>query len=492
MVAKDLIVAIELGSSKITGIVGRKNVDGSLQIVALAQEKSTEVIRKGVIRNIDKTALSITNIINRLQGNIKLKIEKVYVGIGGKSLHTVKNTVVRHLETKTIISQELVDAIMDANRNTQYPDMEILEVIPQEYVLGTEKVTDPVGILSDNIEGVFLNVVARRTLSDNIKKCFQLADVDILDTYIAPIALGECVLSESEKRSGCCLVDFGADTTTVSIYKNNILRHLNVIPLGSSNINKDLCSLQMEDEVAEKLKKEHGSAYCDLTDDEKAKLYPIGNERNIDGKTLAEVIEAREEEIVTNVYAQIDQAGFRSQLLAGLIATGGGANIPDLDKAFGELTKLDKFKAVKEPQIPLHATQPEILAKDGRMNTIIGLLYKGKENCCGRDLSTGDIFENPVKKREDRLRELNEEQKRRDEAEAAAKAKEVERKQAEADAAAAAEEERKREEAKAEKKRKADEKAAANAARKAKRKEKRDNFKKKISNFLNQIIGPEE
>mgnify|MGYP000798773743 CR=1 FL=1 len=139
MAATDFIVAIELGSSKITGIAGKKHADGSIQVLALASENSSDFIRKGVIYNLDKTAQSLTSIIKKLESTLKASIGKVYVGIGGQSLRTIRNTEVRHLEEETKISQELIDSIMDSNREVPIIDQEILEVAPQEYKVGINR-----------------------------------------------------------------------------------------------------------------------------------------------------------------------------------------------------------------------------------------------------------------------------------------------------------------------------------------------------------------
>ena len=133
MAATDFIVAIELGSSKITGIAGKKHPDGSIQVLALASEPSSDFIRKGVIYNLDKTAQSLTSIIKKLESTLKASIGKVYVGIGGQLLRTIRNTEVRHLEEETKISQELIDSLMDSNREVPIIDQDILEVAPQEY-----------------------------------------------------------------------------------------------------------------------------------------------------------------------------------------------------------------------------------------------------------------------------------------------------------------------------------------------------------------------
>ena len=178
MATTEFIAAIELGSSKITGVAGRKNSDGSMQVLAYAQEDSSTFIRKGVIFNLDKTAQSLTSIINRLEGELKNSIAKVYVGIGGQSLRTVRNVVSRDLEEEAIISEELVNAIGDENVAIPVVDMDILDVAPQEYKVGNNLQANPVGLVGSHIEGRFLHIVARssvrksgRRYGGNVLRC---------------------------------------------------------------------------------------------------------------------------------------------------------------------------------------------------------------------------------------------------------------------------------------------------------------------------------
>ena len=191
-------------------------------------------IRKGVIYNLDKTAQSLTSIIKKLESTLKASIGKVYVGIGGQSLRTIRNTEVRHLEEETKISQELIDSIMDSNREVPIIDQEILEVAPQEYKVGINLLADPVGVPSDHIEGRFLNIIARSSVKQNIDKCFKQAGIEIADYIISPLALANAVLTNSEKTLGAaCSSTFGADTTTVSVLqKTTYSAILAVIPFG--------------------------------------------------------------------------------------------------------------------------------------------------------------------------------------------------------------------------------------------------------------------
>lgn len=313
-VEKEIIVAIEFGSSKIRGIAGCKNIDGSIQILDVEQMDARNWIRKGVVYNIDKTEMCLRNITEKLEAELDVHIARVYVGIGGKSLRTRKNTVSRQFATKTIISQELVDSLYRTNKNISYPGYEILDVIPQEYRVGIDMTTEPVGVLSNHIEGTYLNVIAKSEVKEYIVKSVEACGLEIAGFFIAPMALAESVLTETEKRSGCTLVDFGAETTTVAVYKNNLLRHLAVIPLGGNNITMDISSLQMEEEDAENLKVKYGSAFSEQSSEELSKNLLINNGRTIEERTLVDIVEAREEEILGNVATQTATAVSRTNL----------------------------------------------------------------------------------------------------------------------------------------------------------------------------------
>lgn len=382
MAATEFIVAIELGSSKITGIAGKK-LDGSIQILATATEPASGCIRKGVIYNLDKTTLSLTSIIRKLESTLKASIGKVYIGMGGQSLRTIRNTEVRHMDEEIKISQELIDELKDVNRVIPIVGYEILGVAPQEYKVGNDFLTDPVGVQTDHIEGRFLNIIARNNLKQNILTCCEAAKIEIAEDaedLISPLALANAVLTSNEKRSGCALVDFGADTTTVSVYKNNILRHLAVIPLGGNNITKDICSLQIEEEDAEMFKIKYGKAYIDPNvevDDNKT--YVLDNKCSIKAIILEDIVEARVNEILDNVLNQIVLSGYDSKLMAGAVLTGGGANLNLMEEAFKVRTKIDKVRIAKETQAVIKGAE---FKKDGTYNTLLALLAAGKENCC--------------------------------------------------------------------------------------------------------------
>ena len=390
--AKEFIVAIELGSSKMTGIAGQKNLDGSITVLAVVKEDSSSFIRKGYVYNIDKTAQCLTNIIKKLETQLKTEILQVYVGVGGQSIRSVRNVVSKDLPAETRITQDMVIELMDSNRNMSYQDQEILDAAVQEYKVDSQYALDPVGIQATRLEGNFLNILERKTFYRNLNKCFEVAGISVAEMYLAPLALADSVLTEAERRSGCALVDIGADTTTVSVYSKNILRHLAVIPLGSNNITKDIATLQMEDSDAEKMKIKYASAYTDNNEIDNNLKYSIDSDRQVESRKFIEIVEGRLEEIIENVWYQIPN-DYYDKLLGGIILTGGGANLKNIERAFQNHTHIEKIRVAKFPTHTITGGTEDIKAKNAMMNTVLGLLMKGDINCAGGPFDpNGDLF----------------------------------------------------------------------------------------------------
>lgn len=388
---KEFIVAIELGSSKITGIAGRKNQDGSISVLAVVKEKSNQCIRKGVVYNIDKTVQTLTNIVKKLENTLKTKIAQVYVGVSGQSIRSVRNNIVKEFPQLTIVSSDMINELMDANRNMSYPDQEILDAVTQEYKVDAQYQLDPVGIECSRLEGNFLNILWRKSNYRNLNKCFDNAGIAIAEMYLAPLALADSILTEAEKRSGCVLVDLGAETTTVSVYYKNILRHLSVIPLGGDNITKDIASLQMEESDAERMKLKYGSAFTKNADIDSTLSYSIDNDRSIESRKFIEIVESRVEEIIENAWFQVPNE-YYDKLMGGIILTGGGSNMKDIAQAFTNHTHIEKIRIAKFVAPTINSNNAEITAHNGTMNTVLGLLAKGDMNCAGDDLQQATLF----------------------------------------------------------------------------------------------------
>lgn len=380
MSTTEFIAAIELSSSRITGIAGQKQDDGSIQVQAYACEDSSAFVRKGQVYNIDKAAHAIQAIVAGLEEQLGQSIAKVYAGISGQSLRSMENRVSRTLDEEEIISADLIDQLCDENRELPMADLCVLDVAPQEYKIDNTLYADPVGVAGRHITARFLNLVARHQLRKNLEQAFEKANVKIADLPVAPLALARSVLTENEMRAGCALVDLGANTTTVQVYKNNLLRYLCVLPLGSANITHDLTCLKIEESEAENLKLCHGSALYQDEDEDAPTQCLLNDGRSIKLRELNEIVGARAEEILSNAWNQIQLSGYDNELFAGVILTGGGSNLPETETLFRSVSRTDKVRTARFVQETVSGHE-EDLTHDGRQNTLLGLLAAGHDNC---------------------------------------------------------------------------------------------------------------
>lgn len=415
---KDFIVAIELGSSRISGIAGKKK-DGTMHILAYAEEQTAGCIKRGVVFNIEKTYQIINSIIAKLEAVMKTKITRAYVGLGGQSVRSYRCIIKRNMLTQSYITNEAIDSIRQESYEIPFGDYEVLENFPQEFIVDSSSIADPVGVMGTNIEGEFLDVIANQSLRSNIDTVFANTDVDIVEELISPLQLANNVLTDAEKRSGCALVDLGADTTTLVVYKNNIVRYLVTIPLGSNNINKDLSTLQIDDSETEDLKLKYGDACqdADISDENEPQNYTTSDGRQMDVALIKNVIEARIGEIIANVSSQIINSNYSDMLLAGIVLTGGGCRMKNITKAFVNATKIDKVRmANKVNQTVVKTSNASgIILDNSQTNTIVSLLLAGTESC------GGDAFDGSPNMFEQQTRE-EERQRAAAEAKAAAEA----------------------------------------------------------------------
>ncbi len=388
---KDIIIAVELASTAIRAIAGKREPDGSMQVLAFAQEESPNTIRKGVIDNIDKTTQALSRVVARLGEKLNVRVNSIYVGLGGQSLRSVHNRVLLQFDGLELLSHKTIDKMRDTNIGVVYPNADIKEVVPQEFTIGSRSVIDPVGMQAEAIEANFVNIIARTTLEENIRKCVTAAGLEVQEVFISPLCLANALLTANEKRSGCALVDMGADTTTVSVYVNNILRHLCVIPLGGSNVTSDITSLKVEAEEAEELKKKYGTAYRSDSEDKTGQKVSLSFGRTEDEEKLQEIVEARYEEIIANVCHHI--SAYKDKMLSGIILTGGAARIPDLPKAFSRQTGGDlNVRIAKGLPDNVNVSFGVQVGDPDRLYTLYSLLLAGKENC------VGEVSEDPVQK----------------------------------------------------------------------------------------------
>ena len=401
---ESIIVAIELGSSKISGIAGKMK-DGTMQILAYAEDRASGCIKRGVVYNIEKTTQSIKNVIGKLEASLKMKITRTYIGLGGQSVRSIRSVVKKNMLTPTYITQTHIDAITDESHEVPYDDYELIGFFTQGFVVDTNIAADPVGIMGTNIEGEFLNVIANCRIRNNIKTSFENLGLEIADYRLSVFELANNTLTDTEKRSGTALIDFGAETTTIAVLKNNIVRQIITLPLGINNIKQDLCDLQIESAEADELLMKYANAVNESVGTEEGDTIPVYNTsdgRAIEIPQIQHIIEARLHEILVNVENQLQNSDFADKLLGGLVITGGGANIPNIDKACQTVTKADKVRIGKKliPQLIKNSNISTLSLESPETCTIISLLLAGNENCVGSEFKGPDIFADDEKAKE--------------------------------------------------------------------------------------------
>lgn len=383
MATKDFIAAIELSSSRVSGIAGRRTSEGGFEVLAYAGVSDCDAVHKGIVLNVDKAAQAITTVVGQLEQQLGSRIARVYTGIGGQSLCTVENRVSRQLTEEGVIDQKLVDEICDENLQVPLAGMDVLDVAPQEWRIDHHTQAEPVGVVGRNeVTATFLNVVARSELKHNLELAFGKAGLEKADHIVTPLATALAALQESEKRAGCALVDLGADTTTVAIYRSGMLRYLAVLPLGGNHITRDLTTLRIMDQEAEQLKCQYGDALYVEPDSQQPSSCQTADGRPIALADLCNIVGARAEEILANVLHQISLSGYENDLLSGIVLTGGASALRDLEEALRRLGKgrADKVKTVSTPQVKLTG-RTDLLPNDGTTIALVGLMMHGHEDC---------------------------------------------------------------------------------------------------------------
>ncbi|MBR3936670.1 MAG: cell division protein FtsA [Bacteroidaceae bacterium] len=398
-----VIVAIELGSSKISGVAGQIMTDGSLKVLAYAGVPSSSCIRHGAVYNLDKTANAIAEVVERLNAILSTSIEKVYVGYNAKGLKSIISRVEHQFDEETVVSQDIIDVMFQQCSEIEYDGYVNLFQESQEYVVdnkrGTE--TDPIGVACRSLGGSYLNILLKKQVADYIAQCFMMAQVEIVDGYVAPMSEADSILTDDDRQQGCVLVDYGADTTTVSVYKNGMLRYLRVIPLGSALITRDLAAiLKIEPEQAEQIKCTYG--LCNLIGSQDAGETIMINDSKVLLKDIGDIIEARNEEIIRNVCAQIKASGYGEVLYAGIVLTGGGSQLRQLDQVFVKLMpSMRRPRVVTEPACGVTWIEPSWKRGDGSQLALLSVMAEGDENCC--ELPKMDEIENISAENQDKV-----------------------------------------------------------------------------------------
>ncbi len=367
-----IVVGLDIGTTKIVAIVGKQNEYGKLEILGMGKSVSEGVIR-GMVTNIDRTVHAIKSAIEQAEEQAGIDIRVVNVGIAGQhirsSIHHGGMTR-RDVETEINVA-DVKSLTQDMYKTVIPPGSEIIHVMPQTYTVDYEEdIIDPVGMTGARLEADFHVITAQTNAINNINKCVKRAGLDIENLILEPIASSMSVLSEEEKEAGVALVDIGGGTTDIAIFHENIIRHTAVIPFGGNIITQDIkegCMVMQNQ--AESLKTRFGKALTDEAND--LEIISIPGLRNrppkeISVKNLAGMIQARMEEITELVHSEIICSGYDQRLAGGIVITGGGSQLQNINQLFEYMTGMDcrigypnehlgksKIESVKSP---MHAT----------------------------------------------------------------------------------------------------------------------------------------
>lgn len=367
------IVGIDLGTSKIVGVLGRKNEQGVISILASESIPSDSSVRYGVIYNIDEVAGKIKKLINLLENKVGKKIGKAYVSIAGKSLRAVEHIETKFMDGATPITFAALDA-MEQQAKLNKPDFYTnYSVLAPEYYLDGRYEEDPIDKLASTIEGHYRLVIGRPNIKANlIKSISEKAKIEVAGFIVGPVASSALVLDEEDRQKGCALVDFGAGTTTLSIYKGGLLRYMAVIPFGGRTITKDVQELGFVYDSAETYKKRYGKIGKD-------KNKPVSDVApDVDLRELNKVIQLRQDEIILNVLNQIKESGYADQLEAGIILTGGASQMEGLVDYLTEKSQMPVKKAIAKRVYINNAAE---LLQNPSYSQVLSLLIFANENC---------------------------------------------------------------------------------------------------------------
>jgi cell division protein FtsA len=348
-----VIVGLDIGTTKVCAIVGKRNEFGKIEVLGMGKAESLGVIR-GEVRNIDKTVKSINEAIERAKqsmektNNIRLEIASVHVGIAGQHIKSLqhRNSVSRTNNDDEINYGDVDRLIEDTFKLALPPGDKIIHVLPQEYSVDDfADVIDPVGMAGVRLSGNFHIITGNVDAIKNIYKCVDRAGLDVAGLILEPLSSADAVITTEEMEAGVCLVDIGGGTTDVAIFKNGVIRHTAVIPFGGNIITEDIvegCSVLRNQ--AELLKVKFGSALAEENKENEIVCIPGFHGRpakEVSVRNLANVIQARVEEIFEAVLYEIKSSGLERKLNAGIVITGGGSQLNHLDKLVEYVTGFD-------------------------------------------------------------------------------------------------------------------------------------------------------
>ena len=378
-----IAVGLDIGTTKIVAMIGRKNEYGKIEVVGIGKSKSLGV-KRGVVSNITQTIQSIQQAVEEAESVSGLKIEDVIVGIAGQHIRSLHHSdYITRVNAEDVINEgDIENLVNQVHKLVMLPGEEIIHVLPQEFKVDSQAdIKEPIGMYGGRLEANFHVVVGQVSSIRNIGRCIKSAGLGLSDITLEPLASASAVLSQEEKEAGVALIDIGGGTTDLAIFKDGIIRHTAVIPFGGNVITDDIkegCSII--EKQAELLKIKFGSAWPGENKETEIVSIPglRGREpKEITLKNLSKIIHARVQEIIEHVYLEIKNYGHetvKGKLIAGIVLTGGGAQLKHLRQLVEYITGMDA--RIGFPNEHLAGDSDEALSSPAYA-TAVGLLMVG-------------------------------------------------------------------------------------------------------------------
>ena len=375
---KDLIVGLDIGTSKIVALVAEALPEGGINIIGMGSAPSRG-LKKGVVVDIEATVSAIQRALEEAELMANCKITQVYTGIAGSHIKAQNSSGMLPIRDREV-SQSDKDRVVEIARALNIPaDQQVLHVLPQEYIIdGQDGVREPLGMSGVRLEVKVHIVTGAVSAAQNIVKCVRRCGLEVQDLVLQPLASSKAVLNNDEKDLGVCLVDIGGGTTDIAVYTRGAIQHVAVIPIAGDQITNDIAmTLRTPTREAEDMKIQHGTALRQLADPKEMIEVPGIGERGprmLSKQLLSEVIEPRAEELYSLVLAELRRSGFAEQLSSGIVLTGGSS----LMRGMVELAE-EVF------DMPVRIGTPEYIGgfservKSPRFATSVGLLLTGLE-----------------------------------------------------------------------------------------------------------------
>ncbi len=376
---KNIIVGLDIGTSKVAAIVGEVNIDGDVEIVGLGQSPSRG-LKKGVVVNLETTVNSIQRAVQEAELMAGCDISSVFVGIAGSHIQSLNSHGIVAISTKEV-SQSDVDRVIDSARAVAVPaDQKILHVLPQEFVIdGQEGIKEPVGMSGIRLEAKVHIVTGGVSAAQNIVKCIERCGLQVEDIVLEQLASSMSVLTDDEKELGVCLVDIGGGTTDIAVFTHGSIRHTAVIPIAGDQVTNDIAvALRTPSVNAEEIKKKYACALTQLAKLEETLEVPSIGERaprQISRQALAEIVEPRYEELILLIQAELRRTGFEDLIAAGVVFTGGSSKVPGLVELAEEI-----FHMPVRIGIPQFITGLVDVVRNPIYATGVGMVIYGDKN----------------------------------------------------------------------------------------------------------------